>query len=328
MASTTINKEIQIERVDKKGDEGDGESDEEAEWIYRGDAEDENRSSLILIGKPWTRKNINAKALMDTMENLWNPRNRMETRRIETNMFSFQFFHWKDKARVLDGQPWHFDQHALCISRGNDSNATMLANKIGTFVKNDKSNELEIDRSLRIRVIIDIRKRPKAQEGKGDREEEGKGRRKIFFTKPEEQKSTIEETFDGVLKKLDVVVLDNSIEVVGGSSLTKSGERQDKVGPGERSNDVEEGTTRSCTEKREKKWHRIERVQKTNTVLELKPVGGKREDRELNEQGLDLMETKAACATMKMGLDASCEVNDSQNDGTVAGPTHRALYGK
>ncbi|KAL2903122.1 Protein translocase subunit SecA [Bienertia sinuspersici] len=282
MASTTINKEIQIERVDKKGDEGDGESDEEAEWIYEGDAEDENRSSLILIGKLWTRKNINAKALMDTMENLWNPRNGMEARRIETNMFSFQFFHWKDKARVLDGQPWHFDQHALCISdiledgkpseiqlhslpiwarfynlpfkgRGNDSNATMLANKIGTFVKNDKSNELEIDRSLRIRVIIDIRKVLRdevkmkirgAQEGKGDREEEGKGRRKIFFTKPEEQKSTIEETFDGILKKLDVVVLDNSIEVVGGNSLTKSGERQDKVGPRERSNDVEGNANR------------------------------------------------------------------------------------
>ncbi|KAL2941400.1 Avenin-like b8 [Bienertia sinuspersici] len=33
----------------------------------------------------------------------------------------------------------------------------MLANKIGTFVKVDKSNDIEIDRDLRIRVIIDVR---------------------------------------------------------------------------------------------------------------------------------------------------------------------------
>ncbi|KAL2900831.1 RNA-binding protein lark [Bienertia sinuspersici] len=57
----------------------------------------------------------------------------MEARQIETNTFSFQFFHWKDKQRVIEDQPWHFNKHALCLN-------------------------LDIERSLRIRILLDVRK--------------------------------------------------------------------------------------------------------------------------------------------------------------------------
>lgn len=115
---------------------------------------------------------------MDTMKKIWQPKHEMEACRIDENRFSFHFFHWRDKRRVLEGQPWHFDKHALCLSeiqdegsrrsysynisrygsssitcplrgRGSDENIRMLASKIGVCVKIDKSQVMEIDRSIR-----------------------------------------------------------------------------------------------------------------------------------------------------------------------------------
>ncbi|KAL2898306.1 hypothetical protein RDABS01_040088, partial [Bienertia sinuspersici] len=180
-------KHSHAERVDNTRDEGEESSEGEIEWNLEGDDEESKRTELLLIGKLWTRKNVNPKALMDTMESIWNPKSGFEARKIEQNLYSFQFFHYRDKARVLDGQPWHFDQYLLCLSnigedgkpnerelhsmpiwarfynlpfkgRGNDSNAQMLANKIGNFVCIDKSSDMEIECSLRMRIIVDIQK--------------------------------------------------------------------------------------------------------------------------------------------------------------------------
>jgi len=40
----------------------------------------------------------------------------------------------------------------------NDTNATMIGKKIGSFIQLDKWDSMEIDKSLRIRVLIDARK--------------------------------------------------------------------------------------------------------------------------------------------------------------------------
>ncbi|KAL2931886.1 hypothetical protein RDABS01_037296 [Bienertia sinuspersici] len=179
--------ENQVERVDKKRDEEDGESEEEIEWNLEADDEEAKRAELMLIGKLWAKKNVNPNALIDTLTGIWNPRNGLEARRIDKNMFSFQLFHYRDKARVLDGQPWHFDKYPLCLSaidedgkpiekdlhtipvwvrfynlpfrgRGDVGNAQMLASKIGTFLQFDKSYDIEIERSIRIRVLVDVEK--------------------------------------------------------------------------------------------------------------------------------------------------------------------------
>lgn len=102
-------------------------------------------------------------------------------------MYMFQFHHWRDKHRVLEGQPWHFDQHALLLGeingngkpfniqlhylpiwvrvynlpfkgRLNTKNVENVANKIGIFVKMDRSRSMGIDKSIRIRVLVDVRK--------------------------------------------------------------------------------------------------------------------------------------------------------------------------
>jgi len=39
----------------------------------------------------------------------------MEAKEIETNLFLFQFFHWKDLDRVIDGEPWFFDKNVVVL---------------------------------------------------------------------------------------------------------------------------------------------------------------------------------------------------------------------
>ncbi|KAL2926786.1 Translation initiation factor IF-2 [Bienertia sinuspersici] len=40
----------------------------------------------------------------------------MEVREIEKNTFVIQFYHWMDKSKVVNGQPWHFDRHAIILA--------------------------------------------------------------------------------------------------------------------------------------------------------------------------------------------------------------------
>ena len=67
------------------------------------------------MGKIWTGRNINANAFMTTIKNVWQPKHGLDISNIGKNMFVFQFYHWKDKHRVLDGQPWHFNRHAFLL---------------------------------------------------------------------------------------------------------------------------------------------------------------------------------------------------------------------
>lgn len=165
-----------------EGDEG----EDEVDWAIDDSTEEDDKATLLLIGKVWTCRILNSPALMDTLKKIWQPKYGLETRKIDENTYSFQFYHWRDKRRVLEGQPWHFDKHAICFSeiqddgkpseiqlhlmpiwtrfynlpfkgRGNDDNITTLANKVGVFVKIDKTQECAIDRSIRVQVIVDVR---------------------------------------------------------------------------------------------------------------------------------------------------------------------------
>ncbi|KAL2930751.1 Leukocyte antigen CD37 [Bienertia sinuspersici] len=81
----------------------------EVEWVDDGVEDEEARIQLSLVGKMWTERHINANAFMSTMRNIWQPKHGVEITNIGKNTYVFQFFHWRDKAKVVDGQPWHFD---------------------------------------------------------------------------------------------------------------------------------------------------------------------------------------------------------------------------
>lgn len=173
----------------KSDDEGiaTGEEDEEAcEWLDNGDKDEEERISLSLVGKLWSERTLNPYAFMATIKNVWVTKYGVEINMIGKNIFQFQFFHWKDKERVLGGQPWHFDRVALLQSemeeaekpsdlqfyslpiwarvynvpfrgRYNETNARIIGDKIGEFIELDKTKSLGMEKSLRIRVALDVR---------------------------------------------------------------------------------------------------------------------------------------------------------------------------
>lgn len=160
---------------------------EEVDWDDTGEEEEDARVELGLIGKIWTNRHINSNAFITTMKNVWQPKHGVEIRNIDKNMFVFQFFHWRDKQKIIQDQPWHFDNHALLLGhidsnlkpsdvplfdlpmwvrvynlpfkgRLNILNIEKVGNKIGFFVKMDNTNLMGIDKSIRMRVLIDVRK--------------------------------------------------------------------------------------------------------------------------------------------------------------------------
>ncbi|KAL2928557.1 hypothetical protein RDABS01_006570 [Bienertia sinuspersici] len=89
--------------------------DDSIEWRDDGEEEEEDRVALSLMGELWTKRSINNKAFMSTIKGVWQLKYVVDIRNIGKNKFLFQFYHWKDKNRVLEGQPWHFDKYALLL---------------------------------------------------------------------------------------------------------------------------------------------------------------------------------------------------------------------
>lgn len=53
---------------------------------------------------------------MKTIKNVWVTQHGVDTSMIGKDLFQFQFYHWKDKEKVLSGQPWYFDKVALLLT--------------------------------------------------------------------------------------------------------------------------------------------------------------------------------------------------------------------
>lgn len=160
---------------------------EKVDWVIEDEEEEDARVTLGIVGRVWTERNVNANALISTMRRIWNPRHGMEANLIEKNVFFFQFYHWRDKEQILEAQPWHFDRHALILSeiqgtakpsdiplhsipfwvraydlplrgRTNVDNARTVGNKVGTFMEVDTSDIIGINKSMRVRSLIDARR--------------------------------------------------------------------------------------------------------------------------------------------------------------------------
>lgn len=169
--------------------EGIGVKDQEEAvcWVEEGEEDDDARVELGLVGKIWTKRRINATAFMDTMKSVWQPSHGVDISSLGDNTFVFQFHHWRDKNKVVEGQPWHFDNHAILKGdiegnvkpsdmelfqlpmwvriynlpfkgRLNMKNVEAIGKKLGQFVKMDMSGSLGIDKSMRMRVNVDVRK--------------------------------------------------------------------------------------------------------------------------------------------------------------------------
>lgn len=170
-------------------DESNQPVEEEVEWeVGEEDIKDAKISLMIMIiGKLWTRRNVNPNALMATIKNVRHPHHGLEAKSLGHNKFSFQFFHWRDKKHILHKQPWHFERHALCLceiegdalssevnphhipmwvrlydlpfkGRSNIANAKTLCNKIGKFISMEDETDNSLNKFLRVRLEIDVEK--------------------------------------------------------------------------------------------------------------------------------------------------------------------------
>ena len=180
----TLNSSSHIEGAEGQPE---AEGEEAVEWVAEGEEEEDARIELGLVGKVWTKRAINAKAFMSTMQQVWQPMHGVDISSIGENTFIFQFHHWRDKSKVMEGQPWHFDNHAIIFDhiqgnfkpselnlyelpmwvrvynlpfkgRLNLANVEAIGKKIGVFVKMDNSGSFGIDKSIRLRIKVDVRK--------------------------------------------------------------------------------------------------------------------------------------------------------------------------
>lgn len=103
--------------------EGDDKTDydEVCEWLDDGNEEEEGRTSLGLIGKLWSERFLNTTAFMTTIMNVWVIQHGVDINMIGNNTFQYQFYHWKDKEKVLNSQSSHFDKVALLLTEMDDA---------------------------------------------------------------------------------------------------------------------------------------------------------------------------------------------------------------
>ncbi|KAJ4835727.1 hypothetical protein Tsubulata_030564 [Turnera subulata] len=57
--------------------------------------------SLILVGRSWTERGFNRKALMQTMSSLWAVKRGLQVSELEKNLFMFRFGDARDKTKLL-----------------------------------------------------------------------------------------------------------------------------------------------------------------------------------------------------------------------------------
>ncbi|KAK6142487.1 hypothetical protein DH2020_022835 [Rehmannia glutinosa] len=161
-------------------------AEEEEEPIVITDlGEGDNRSSLCLIGKVATHKPFNAFGLLETMKKVWKPTHGI-AKEIESNLFSFQFKHWRDVDKILSMEPWQYDKNILVLKRLDSGvqpsslnfdfvpfwiriydlpiagrQTTVLraiGNRCGQFLEVDPKTLDRVDRSIRIKILLDTTK--------------------------------------------------------------------------------------------------------------------------------------------------------------------------
>ena len=71
---------------------------------------------LSIVGRVMTERPFNFDAFKRTMNQIWTISKGALFRRIENGLFVVQFATARDRAKVLDGRPWTFDQHLVMLN--------------------------------------------------------------------------------------------------------------------------------------------------------------------------------------------------------------------
>ncbi|KAL2893311.1 hypothetical protein RDABS01_009220 [Bienertia sinuspersici] len=165
--------------------------EEEKSLIDLGELEEENpketkdQISLMLVGRLLTNRPYNVEAFKRTMMKVWAIKNGLVIKRLSTNTFAFQFFHWRDKEKILKDRPWCWENNLLLLTEitgdeqpdqvrihhspfwvriynlpfnsRSEKVVTALLTGVGEILEIDE-DVLGLERYRRVRVSIDVEK--------------------------------------------------------------------------------------------------------------------------------------------------------------------------
>lgn len=90
-------------------------------------SEHDDRVSLMLVGKLLTDRGFNVEVFKRTMTQAWSMTGKVVIRAIGANSFIFQFFHWREKEKVMVGRPWCALNKTYCSwMRSLETNSQMM----------------------------------------------------------------------------------------------------------------------------------------------------------------------------------------------------------
>ncbi|XP_021729763.1 uncharacterized protein LOC110696718 [Chenopodium quinoa] len=140
---------------------------------------------LSLVGKVLSIRPYNFEAMQNTLKKVWSLSRGVIFRKIENNLFIIQFFHWKDREKILNGEPWIFDNNVVILKETNGAeqpesidmrlcpfwirlynlpldcrsnrDVKTIAEKVG-YVLEVEDDLLGWDRSRRARILLDTTK--------------------------------------------------------------------------------------------------------------------------------------------------------------------------
>lgn len=72
---------------------------------------------LYVVGKFISEGGIDFLAMQHTMAALWKPGRGVYMKKLDKNLYLFQFYHELDVKRVMEGCPWSFNRRALVKTR-------------------------------------------------------------------------------------------------------------------------------------------------------------------------------------------------------------------
>ncbi|KAJ4835622.1 hypothetical protein Tsubulata_010866 [Turnera subulata] len=118
------------------------------------------------------------------MKMVWKLAHDMEISQLDSNLFVFQFFHWRDRERVLENEPWNFDNQLVILSEisGHEQPSEicldhvpmwvrvydvpfnlrkpkfieLLGEKVGSFLELDMERSLTQGKFIRFKTSIDV----------------------------------------------------------------------------------------------------------------------------------------------------------------------------
>lgn len=76
--------------------------------------------TYCIMAKMRTTKSYSTRALMETMQKLWNPKDEMACGELGNNYILFEFNSRKDRHKVLNMAPWHFNKYVFVLKEVDD----------------------------------------------------------------------------------------------------------------------------------------------------------------------------------------------------------------